>query len=281
MQYVKTLRNKPIAIETAIANTQHYEVGTGVLKACLGPRMKYSSCLYPNGTETLGQAEIEMLETYVERAGLTNGMKILDLGWVNRPHVGRAEEHWWMACEAVAGVPVHFSSQKYFQRHESLPSPTRQRRKNLSMTKQLWRDLPMFKWSSGMWSTTNLKRLFMIGFCQSSFSSIWRTMSYSWLRLRGPWSQRVNFLFTYSTIRRLRMILRMGGWVRISSLGGQCPVPTCCIISKKISNSRSSGGWVGSIMQKHVKLETLHSLATRCKYMCWFSCIGLVVELEC
>ena len=91
IQYVKTLRNQPIAIETATANTQHYEVDTGVLKACLGPKMKYSSCLYLNGTETLGQAEIEMLETYVERAELANGMKILDLGCANRSYVRQHE----------------------------------------------------------------------------------------------------------------------------------------------------------------------------------------------
>lgn len=41
MRYVQALRNRPIAIETDAANTQHYEVGTGVLQACLGPRMKY------------------------------------------------------------------------------------------------------------------------------------------------------------------------------------------------------------------------------------------------
>lgn len=81
MQYVKQLRSQPMAIETATANQQHYEVGTGVLKACLGPRMKYSSCLYPTGKETLGQAEVEMLKSYVEKAGLADGMKILDLGW--------------------------------------------------------------------------------------------------------------------------------------------------------------------------------------------------------
>ena len=43
----------PIAIETAKANTQHYEVGIGVRKTCLGPRMKYSYCLYPRGAEIL------------------------------------------------------------------------------------------------------------------------------------------------------------------------------------------------------------------------------------
>ena len=80
MEYVKSLRARPIAIETAKANTQHYEVGTGVLQACLGPRMKYSGCLYPTGQETLGQAEIEMLESYVDKAELANGQRILDLG---------------------------------------------------------------------------------------------------------------------------------------------------------------------------------------------------------
>ena len=83
MKYVKVLRNRPIAIETDTANTQHYEVGTEFLKACLGPRMKYSCCLYPTGKETLGQAEIEMLEAYVEKAQLKDGMKILDLGCAN------------------------------------------------------------------------------------------------------------------------------------------------------------------------------------------------------
>ena len=80
MNYVDLLRSRPIAIETATANEQHYEVGTGVLEACLGPRMKYSSCLYPKGGETLAQAEIAMLETYVEKAQLKDSMSILDLG---------------------------------------------------------------------------------------------------------------------------------------------------------------------------------------------------------
>ena len=78
--YVEALRTRPIAIETAAANKQHYEVGTGVLVACLGPRMKYSSCLYPEGGETLAQAEEEMLRSYMEKAELEDGMEILDLG---------------------------------------------------------------------------------------------------------------------------------------------------------------------------------------------------------
>lgn len=80
MQYVELLRQRPIAIETATANEQHYEVGTGVLAACLGPRMKYSCCLYEKGSETLAQAERAMLESYLGKAGLQDGMRILDLG---------------------------------------------------------------------------------------------------------------------------------------------------------------------------------------------------------
>ncbi|KAI9841930.1 MAG: hypothetical protein M1837_000316 [Sclerophora amabilis] len=78
--YVRALRTRPIAIETETANEQHYEVGTGVLAACLGPRMKYSCCLYRKGSETLAQAEIAMLETYLEKAELGDGQRILDLG---------------------------------------------------------------------------------------------------------------------------------------------------------------------------------------------------------
>ncbi|KAJ9635560.1 hypothetical protein H2204_005734 [Knufia peltigerae] len=80
MSYVATLRQRPIAVEVDKANTQHYEVGTSVLQACLGPLMKYSSCLYPTGDETLAQAEVAMLETYVQKADLKDGQDILDLG---------------------------------------------------------------------------------------------------------------------------------------------------------------------------------------------------------
>ncbi|KAI1489074.1 methyltransferase [Biscogniauxia mediterranea] len=80
MGYLGRLRGQPIAVETAAANAQHYEVGTGVLAGMLGPRMKYSACLYPKGPETLAQAEVAMLRTYVEKAGLRDGMRILDLG---------------------------------------------------------------------------------------------------------------------------------------------------------------------------------------------------------
>jgi len=46
----------------------------------VGEIVKYSCCLYPKGSETLAQAERAMLESYVEKAQLKDGMSILDLG---------------------------------------------------------------------------------------------------------------------------------------------------------------------------------------------------------
>ncbi|KAK4050753.1 hypothetical protein OIO90_004975 [Microbotryomycetes sp. JL221] len=79
-QYIEELKRRPVAIETDKANQQHYEVSTEFIKSCLGPRMKYSCCLYPTGKETLEQAEILMLDTYCEKAKLQDGMDVLDLG---------------------------------------------------------------------------------------------------------------------------------------------------------------------------------------------------------
>ena len=74
------LRASPIAIDTSAANEQHYEVPAEFFHLHLGPRLKYSSCLYRTGNESLGEAEEAMLELYAQRAELFDGLKILDLG---------------------------------------------------------------------------------------------------------------------------------------------------------------------------------------------------------
>lgn len=74
------LRQSPIAIETAAANEQHYEVPTRFFQLCLGKRLKYSSCFYKTGSESLDEAEIAMLSLYSERAELKDGQHILELG---------------------------------------------------------------------------------------------------------------------------------------------------------------------------------------------------------
>ncbi len=79
-QVLDALRESPLAIETEAANAQHYEVPARFFELCLGKRLKYSSCLYLNGTETLDEAEEQMLGLYAERAALRDGQHILELG---------------------------------------------------------------------------------------------------------------------------------------------------------------------------------------------------------
>jgi len=78
--YVADLKTRALAEQTAAANEQHYEVPARFYQLCLGPRLKYSGCLYPIGTESLAQAEEAMLALYVERAQLADGQSILELG---------------------------------------------------------------------------------------------------------------------------------------------------------------------------------------------------------
>ena len=78
--YAADLRTRGIAEQTTAANKQHYEVPTDFYRLCLGARFKYSSCLYPQGNETLDQAEEHMLDLYVQRGEFVDGQDILELG---------------------------------------------------------------------------------------------------------------------------------------------------------------------------------------------------------
>jgi len=78
--YVADLKTRALAEQTQAANEQHYEVPTPFYLYCLGRNLKYSSCLYQTGQETLDQAEDAMLALYAERAQLADGQNILELG---------------------------------------------------------------------------------------------------------------------------------------------------------------------------------------------------------
>mmetsp|Transcript_22994 Transcript_22994/g.26638 ORF Transcript_22994/g.26638 Transcript_22994/m.26638 type:complete len:404 (+) Transcript_22994:141-1352(+) len=80
MQIVKELKSMPIAIHTDEANTQHYEVPAAFYDMSLGPRKKYSCGLWPTSSTTFEESEIAMLDLYCERAGIVDGMSIVDLG---------------------------------------------------------------------------------------------------------------------------------------------------------------------------------------------------------
>ncbi len=78
--WIDALRADDIAVETAAANDQHYEVPPEFYALVLGPRRKYSSAYFPPGVTTLAAAEDAMLALYGERAELADGQRVLDLG---------------------------------------------------------------------------------------------------------------------------------------------------------------------------------------------------------
>ena len=74
------LRGAPLALLPEKANEQHYEVPAAFFGAVLGPHRKYSSCFWPEGTDTLAQAEAAALQATGERAGIKDGQRVLELG---------------------------------------------------------------------------------------------------------------------------------------------------------------------------------------------------------
>ena len=68
-----------IAEHTQAANRQHYELPPEFFSHCLGPRRKYSCCLF-EGTTNLATAEQRALEQTITHAELHDGQRILELG---------------------------------------------------------------------------------------------------------------------------------------------------------------------------------------------------------
>lgn len=78
--FIDSMRKGPVAIQTAAANEQHYEVPTEFYLKVLGHRLKYSSCLWTKEIRDLDSSELAMLDLTVGRAGIIDGMDILELG---------------------------------------------------------------------------------------------------------------------------------------------------------------------------------------------------------
>jgi cyclopropane-fatty-acyl-phospholipid synthase len=78
-EIIEELKQSPIAIETDKANDQHYMVPPKFFELCLGKHLKYS-CGYWDKSTNLDDAEREMLELTIERSGIQDGDKILELG---------------------------------------------------------------------------------------------------------------------------------------------------------------------------------------------------------
>ena len=78
-RFIESLKHSPVALVPEKANEQHYTVPPEYFTEVLGPHRKYSCCDW-SGARTLDQAELRMLELSAERAKITDGMRILDLG---------------------------------------------------------------------------------------------------------------------------------------------------------------------------------------------------------
>jgi len=79
-RFIEMMRQSPIAIHTDKANDQHYEMPPRFFQMVLGKHLKYSGCYWDETTRNLDDAEAAMLALTARRAGLTDGMQVLELG---------------------------------------------------------------------------------------------------------------------------------------------------------------------------------------------------------
>jgi len=86
-KYFEKLRVSAGATHQEDANTQHYEVPTRFFEIMLGPYLKYSCCLFPESSTGLAEAEVAMLQAFVEEhlrlsdlLTTKGSVRLLDLG---------------------------------------------------------------------------------------------------------------------------------------------------------------------------------------------------------
>lgn len=79
-EFVQQMNISEIAPLPERANEQHYEVPADFYALVLGAHRKYSACYWDRDTDDLEQAEANALRITCERAGIVDGMAVLDLG---------------------------------------------------------------------------------------------------------------------------------------------------------------------------------------------------------
>jgi cyclopropane-fatty-acyl-phospholipid synthase len=79
-EFVRMMDASEVAPVPHLANEQHYEIPADFYAHVLGRHRKYSSCWWPTGVSDLDAAEEAALRATCERAGLADGMDILELG---------------------------------------------------------------------------------------------------------------------------------------------------------------------------------------------------------
>ena len=108
---VRRMSSGPVAEVPEKANEQHYELPPEFLGLILGPRRKYSCCLWDAGVDSLPAAEERMLAVTCERAQVSDGQRILDLG------CGWGSLSLWLAERYPAADVVGVSNSQGQRRH--------------------------------------------------------------------------------------------------------------------------------------------------------------------
>jgi cyclopropane-fatty-acyl-phospholipid synthase len=78
--FITLMGQSEIAPVPHLANHQHYELPAEFFGTVLGRHGKYSCGFWDEGTASLDQAEADALRITCERAGIEDGMEVLDLG---------------------------------------------------------------------------------------------------------------------------------------------------------------------------------------------------------
>lgn len=78
--FARAMVRYAIAEHTDAANEQHYELPPEFFALVLGPRRKYSCCLFDAGAADLAAAEVRALEETVSHADIADGQRVLELG---------------------------------------------------------------------------------------------------------------------------------------------------------------------------------------------------------
>ena len=79
-EFISALEKQPIAVNTKEANSQHYELPARFFEMVLGQHLKYSCSYFRSKRDTLDDAELNMLDLYVQRSQIRNGDRVLELG---------------------------------------------------------------------------------------------------------------------------------------------------------------------------------------------------------
>jgi cyclopropane-fatty-acyl-phospholipid synthase len=117
--FLRRLAASPVAIETAAANEQHYEVPTEFYQKVLGKHLKYSSGYFDHVAGELDAAEARMLALTCERARMADGDRILELG------CGWGSLSLWMAANYPAARITAVSNSRTQKAHIDAESARR------------------------------------------------------------------------------------------------------------------------------------------------------------